>query len=259
MKPVLFEIGGYKVHSYGLMVVAAFGVALLWARRRAERHGFTLTQVTDVAFWLLLAGVLGARIGFILQELPYYLSNKEKLYELQFAGLTSYGGFIAGAVALWFLTKRIGKSPWAMLDVMAGPFLLGNAIGRVGCLLNGCCYGGQCTLPWAIRIQDSHGGYIPGLYHPAQVYESLMNLAGIAILMLLERRGLKRGQSIAASFMLFGAGRFIYEFWRAGETSTYMGNLPITDAQAMAAVVFALGAVLFWRFGKAASSMGSDQ
>ncbi|MBI5708592.1 MAG: prolipoprotein diacylglyceryl transferase [Armatimonadetes bacterium] len=257
---ILFEIGPVKVYSYGLMILVAFGAGLLWARKRAPRFDVEPGQIGDVAFFALLFGVLGARIGFILQELPYFLKNRDQLFTLQFQGLTSYGAFIAGALVFVFYARRHRLSAWRLLDVIAGPFLLGNAIGRVGCLLNGCCYGGVCTLPWGVPIESpfSPGRFLPELHHPAQIYESLMNLAGIFILLRLERKGLKSGQSFAAAMVLFGVGRFIYEFWRIGSTSSTLGPLPVTDAQLIALAAAVLGAIFYRRFGYSSGSPDSD-
>jgi phosphatidylglycerol:prolipoprotein diacylglycerol transferase len=193
--------------------------------------------------------VLGARLAFILQELPYYRQNLGELFSLQFKGLTSYGGFVAGFVVLWIYARKQARPLSALLDTFAAPFLLANAIGRVGCLLNGCCFGPRCGPPWGVHVEGS-----PGLHQPAQLYESLMNLLGLWILLRLERKGLKQGQSIGAMFVLFGVGRFIYEFWRAGLSSSYLGSLPITDAQLVAALVAIGGALAYRRFGYSAGS-----
>lgn len=251
MHPVLFQVGVLKIYSYGLMILIAFGAALWLARKRADRYGFTPGQITDVAFWTLLAGVLGARIGFILQELPYYLRHRDQLFSWQFQGLTSYGGIIAGAIVLFVFARRSGKPLWNLLDLLGAPFLLGNAVGRVGCLLNGCCYGPPCPAPWGVHVEGKLG-----LFQPAQLYESALNLAAIWLLLRLERGTIRPGQSIGATLVLFGLGRFIYEFWRAGSSSTYLGSLPITDAQLVALILVVLGAIAWVRFGY---SPGSSQ
>ena len=109
-------------------------------------------------------------------------------------------------------------------------------------------------------MTDSNGLYLPGLFHPAQVYDSLMTLAGLGILLLLEKRGgLKPGQGVALAVILYSTSRFVYEFWRAGTTaevnagfatSTYIGGLPVTQAHVFALVVVLIGAVAFVKFGK---------
>ena len=242
MHPILFQKGSFVIHSFGVLMIAAFFASLWLARKRAVRFGFTADRISDISFYALLFGILGARVVFILQELPHYLANPHELFSWQFQGLTSFGGILFGLIFVWIWSART-KSPFiSMMDLMIAPLLLGQAIGRVGCLLNGCCYGGVCPsgLPWAIHVEG-----VSSLHHPAQIYESLMDLAGLAILLTLEKRGLAKGQSFSIGLILYGMARFIYEFWRAGNSSTYIPGLPITDAQAVAGAMALIGVALF--------------
>ncbi len=251
MLPVLFKIGSFEVRSYGVMMLIAFLVGLWVVRRRSKLYGFDYSQIGDVTFWALIAGVLGARIVFIAQEWSYYSAHPKELYTLQFAGLTSFGGLIFGflAVLIWAWRKKANLI--RLMDLLAPGFLIGHVIGRVGCLLNGCCFGDACppNLPWGIHVEGS-----TVLHHPAQIYDSLMNLAAFGLLLFAERKNLRSGQLVALFFMLHGAARFVYEFWRAGTdaqvaageaSSTYWGNLGITQAQAMAAAIVLAGAVMW--------------
>ena len=251
MHPILFKIFGFEVHSYGVMMVVAFMAALFIAQRRATKYGLTHNQVSDLCFWTLVAGVIGARVVFILQDLPYYLANKSELFSLQFRGLTSFGGLIFGMVAVIIWGWRNKVPMWNLLDLAGPAFVVGHAFGRIGCLLNGCCFGGACppNLPWGIHVEQSSV-----LHHPAQAYDSLMNFAVFGFLLWREKRGLNIGQLAGLTLMLHGATRVIYEFWRAGTeaqvkaneaSSTYWGNLPFTQAQAMAAVLVVVGFTIY--------------
>lgn len=253
MLPVLFKIGNFPVHSFGVVMIVAFLVAMFMARKRATRFGLDPNKLADMSFWTLIVGILGARIAFILQDLGHFLKNTKELFSWQFAGLTSFGGVIAALGFMVFWAKRSGWPVRLLLDVVAPAGLVMHAIGRIGCLLNGCCYGGQCSLPWGIHVDK-----IPVPMHPAQVYDALMNLAAVAFVLWVERRGQSRGQVFALSIALHGLARFIYEFWRAGTeeqvraglaSSTYWGSLPITQAQAMASVLVVVGLSLYvaWR------------
>lgn len=253
MHPILFKIGNFPVHTFGVVMIIAFLVGLVVARTRAKRFGLDPNKLADMSFWTLIVGILGARLAFILQDLGYYLRNTRELFSWQFAGLTSFGGVLAaiGFMVIW--ARRIGWPVKLLLDVIGPAGLIMHAIGRIGCLLNGCCYGGQCDLPWGIHVDK-----IPVPMHPAQVYDALMNLAAVALVLWVERRGQSRGQVFALTLTLHALARFIYEFWRAGTedqvraglaSSTYWGSLPITQAQAMAAVlgVFGLALWVAWR------------
>jgi len=256
MHPILFKIGNFPVHSFGVLMIAAFLVGTWIARRRAPRFGIDPQKLSDMLFWVLILGILGARVGFIIQELPYYLDPKhrDELLSFQFAGLTSFGGVIVAILVMVLWARKHDWSARAVLDTIAPGALVGHAIGRIGCLLNGCCFGGQCPpdMPWGIHID-----HIPALMHPAQVYDALMNLAGVGFLLWIEKRGQARGQIFALALALHGLARFIYEFWRAGTqaqvdaglaSSTYWGPLPITQAQAMAAVLVVVGLVFYVRW-----------
>lgn len=250
MYPILFKIGTFEVHTFGLILILAFGAAFLVGRARAPKYGLSAEQVADAFFWTLVAGVLGARVGFIVQELGYYTAHPDKLLSLKFQGLTSYGGLVGGLIALLFLARKHKVPARTYLDLAGVPLLLGHAIGRIGCLLNGCCYGGQCTLPWGIHVDGQ-----PGLFHPAQVYDSLMTLGGMFVLIQIEKRGLRPGQSVCLAVIFYSVSRFIYEFWRAGtqaevdaglRTSTTIAGTPFTEAHVFALLVIIVGCIGFF-------------
>ncbi len=263
MLPVLFKIGTFEVHSYGVMMVVAFIAAIAVAQVRATRYGLTRNQVGDLCFWCLLAGVIGARLVFIVQDWDYYAKHTSELWSLQFRGLTSFGGLLFGMIAavIWAVKHKV--SAWAILDLAAPAFVIGHAIGRIGCLLNGCCFGDACppNLPWGIHVENSSV-----LHHPAQAYDTLMNLAVLGYLLYREKRGLNLGQLAGLGLSLHGLTRVIYEFWRAGsdaqvtagESSSTYWHLPfapnlVTQAQAMAIVLVVAGVAIyfFFRQGKA--------
>lgn len=263
MFPILFKIGSFEVRSYGVMLVLGFFVALLMARRRAGRFGLEPDHFSDAALMTLLFGILGARITFILLELPYYIEHPNEVLSWQFQGLTSFGGLAGGLLyLLWFCKKR-GISARDYFDVISGPVFIAHAIGRVGCFLNGCCYGAICVAgsPFCAAFGDR-------LYQPAQLIDSSLNIVGYGMLVLLEKRGLFKGQSLSMFLMLHGASRFIYEFFRAGTeaqvragqaSSTYWASLPITQAQAMAGALIATGAILFVWYGRRSTRQGAEQ
>ncbi len=254
MHRVLFQIGPIPIYSFGVLILTAFIAATLFARSRATRYGWSREQIWDVAFVTLLAGILGSRLVFILQELGYYSKHPEEVLTLQFQGLTSFGAIVFGFLTVWMMARRFRKTLWSILDILGPAFLVGNAIGRIGCLLNGCCFGGACDLPWAVPVEG-----MPGLYHPAQIYDSLMNLGALGIVLWLERRGLSPGQCFCLSMAGYGSSRFIYEFWRAGVSSTYLDGLPITDAHAAAGAVVIVGVVAFVRLRRQAQAPGDGR
>ena len=230
------------------MMVIALLVGLTMARKRAPSHGITPDQVTDVSFWLILGGILGARVFFIAQEYHFYFSHPRELLTIQFQGLTSFGGFIVGSLAAAWACKKKGIPPMAFLDVIAPAFLLGHAIGRVGCLLNGCCHGApaKSAFPFLVYSVENKQYNVP-----AQMYDSAMNIGALFLLLWLEKRYPKQGFSFGMMMVLHGFARFIYEFFRAGSSSTTIGNLPFTEGHVMAVGIMIVGALIVLRHKKA--------
>jgi len=261
MLPILFTIprislgpiafGPIPVHSFGVVMVIAFLAAVWIVRRRAPKYGIDPNKISDACFWALVSGILGARIVFIVQELPYYLQHTRELFSLQFEGLTSFGGLAFAILALWVWAVR-QKVPVARLfDLCAPGFLLGSAIGRFGCLLNGCCYGVVCpdTFPLA-----THFAGVPFAHQPAQIYDAAMDFVGLFLLLRLTRLPLRAGQPAAFGAFAYAMARFIYEFFRAGTdeqvrqgiaSSTRIPGIFLTEAQ-VAALIMMVIAGAWW-------------
>lgn len=242
--PELFKIGPIPIRSFGVMLIIGFLVGYWVAKRRAPRFGVDPSKVADVAVFALLAGVIGARIGWVVQDLGYYTKNPIEILRLTEGGMTSYGGILFGFVAVWAFCKRAGISLASMLDVLAVPALILHGFGRIGCFLNGCCYGSPCELPWAVTVHPDGGGTYLG--HPAQIYDTLMAFASAGLLSVLERaKGWKRGASVAWFFILYGISRFVYELFRSGYSSHSSFGLSLPDGQIVAAIMVAIGIAWF--------------
>lgn len=249
MRPILFHIGSFPIHSYGVMLVIAFLIGLQLVRVRAPRLGIDTNRITDALVGALFAGVLGARLTFFALEWPYYAAHPAEMFSIQFAGLTSFGGLAFGLIWMLIWCKRTKTPVFTMMDCIAPSFLIATAIGRVGCLLNGCCYGGVCDASFPLKT------FIDGQWHvAAQVYDSVMNLIGLVILLVVEKRTkLLSGQAAGLALVFTGLSRFIYEFSRGGTlaqvnsgaaTSEYLiGH--ITEAQIAALVVMLIGGGIF--------------
>lgn len=241
MHPELFHIGSFKLASFGAMMVVAFLLSLALAGQRAAKFGFTKQQVSDVSFAAIIGGILGARAFFIIQDLPYYLSHLDKLFSIQMQGLTSFGGFIVGGIVAAWWCRRKKLSVIGFLDLAAPAFLVGHAVGRIGCLLNGCCHGrpAEHAFPFLAFSPENNSYNVP-----AQLYDSAMNLVVLGAVLLMERRFKKPGMTLGVVFALHGLTRFIYEFFRAGTSSTTIGKLPITEGHVMAILVSLVGVVM---------------
>jgi phosphatidylglycerol:prolipoprotein diacylglycerol transferase len=255
MHPLLFQIGSFKVASFGAVMVVAFFLAIFISRQRASRFGYTKDQVGDVAFVAILAGILGARLFFIVQELPYYLSHPKELFSPQFQGLTSFGGFLVGGFAAWRFCRIKKLNPVAFLDLATPGFILGHAVGRVGCLLNGCCHGRPAghAFPFLAYSPENH------MYNvPAQVYDSAMNVVAFALVLLIERKISRPGFTVGVGLVAHSITRFVYEFFRSGTSSSTVGGSPFTEAHILALVLALAGGVVIVRSLKRAGTYENE-
>lgn len=238
MFPLLFHIGTFAVHSYGVVLMVAFLVALGRAYQVAKRQNDPTIEpdaILDVGIWMILLGTLGARLLFVIIEwnnyrhAPGFPGNIFKVWE---GGLSFHGGLFGGLAALvgYCLIKRI--SILKVADLFAPSVMIAYAIGRLGCLLNGCCYGAPTNMPWGIRFHDD--GIITPPSHPTQLYASLLSLVFFAGLVYMERRRIYFGQLFCWYILLASTERFLMEIWRAGTTSDIVRVGPIhflTDVQ----------------------------
>lgn len=160
MMPVLFRIPflDRDVPGYGFMLMIGFLLAVVWAARRATRSGANPDIILNCAFIGLIGGVLGSRIMYVIHYWEQFETRGGPL-DIAFAvinltkgGLEFYGGFILASLSVLFYLWRWGHSIRWYMDIMAPSVALGMAIGRIGCFLNGCCFGGTCDLPWAVRF-----------------------------------------------------------------------------------------------------------
>jgi len=212
------------------MLMIGFLAAGWRAAKNAPRYGLKPEDVWDVALFGLLGGVLGGRIGFVVQE-PGFWHNPGQIFAIWTGGMTFYGGLLGGILAGWMTARAKGMRVGDMSDLAGVSFPLGYIFGRIGCFLNGCCYGGQCDLPWAMRFPDEHGGLTPPS-HPAQLYSAAAGLLIYLLLLPLEKRRQFRGQLMCSFLILYGIYRFLIEIVREGASSdSGITHLPITDAQ----------------------------
>jgi phosphatidylglycerol:prolipoprotein diacylglycerol transferase len=252
----------FSVHWYGVMVALGFLAGLWTASRRAPRVGVSPEKIFDLGPWLILGAIVGARFLYVVTFWKEQFAG-EPFYEvfmIQRGGLVYYGGLIGAILAgIWYCQlKRLPV--WKAADILAPSIALGHVFGRIGCLLNGCCYGRLCQLHWAIRFprgsapfedQIARGQLDTGAnsslpVHPTQIYESLLNLGLYLGLAWMYRRKKFEGQVFAAYLMCYAAVRSFVEVFRGDyPQNQYVGGL-LTPAQTVSIFIFVAGLVLFW-------------
>ena len=258
--PSGFNIGPFTIHFYGIVIMLGVIAATYLARREAVRRGQDGNLVWDMLVWVLIAGIIGARLWHILTPMPsleaqgvttyYYLTHPLAAIAIWNGGLGIPGAVAGGVIALWLFTRRRHLSFLTWLDILAPALALGQAIGRWGNFFNQELYGAPTSLPWAIYIDPQHR--LPGFenqayYHPTFLYESIWNLANMALLLWLSRRfkdRLKTGDIFLMYLIVYPLGRFLLEFLRL-DSSQVAG---INANQALMLVVMIVASLMLgWR------------
>ncbi|MBS3899090.1 MAG: prolipoprotein diacylglyceryl transferase [Dethiobacter sp.] len=244
MYPVLFRIGGISIYSYAVLLTLAFIIGTLGVSRGGKRAGLPAEKLLDMAMWILIASLVGARLLFILIELPMYLADPLSVFHVRSGGLSFHGGLIGGiAAGLWYTHRH--KLPQGKVADLVAPYLaLGYGIVRIGCLLNGCCFGIPANLPWALpgAAADST------LRHPTQLYAFFAGIIIFGLLLWRKNKIRFNGQLFLEFILLYSIYRFFIEYYR--EVSAYAGILTLGQSISLIGAVGAYVAIRIWPLGR---------
>jgi phosphatidylglycerol:prolipoprotein diacylglycerol transferase len=220
MHPILFEIRGFPIYTYGVLLAAAYLLGLQFALMRARTRGLDPNRVMDLGIWIIVSALVGAKLLLFIVEFDTYRRNPSELLTLVRSGGVFYGGLIAAVgVALVYL-RRHRMPMWTVTDVFAPGIALGHVIGRMGCLFAGCCFGKPANVPWAITFTSDFAAANVGTplhtpLHPTQLYEAGAELLILVALLLTERRGRPfPGRTFWGYMLAYAVSRFIIEIYR---------------------------------------------
>ncbi len=241
MLPVLFTVGGYAIHTYGVAIGAALYAGIAGAVALGKRAGFPAGRLWDLGIVLLVGGVVGARLEYARTHwTTTYAAHPLRVLDFREGGLVFYGGLVGAIVCMvaYAAGRRMGVL--RVLDVYA-PFVpLGHALGRLGCFAAGCCYGAPTAVPWAVTFPPGSEAP-PGVpLHPTQLYEAVYcGLLGLALLAWWPRRR-GDGEVFAALLILYPAFRAVNEVFR-GDAMRGTTVFGLSNAQATSILLGALG------------------
>ncbi len=249
---VAFNLLGIPIYWYALIIVSGIIIAMWLSSREAVRVGLKSEDITDFMLWGLPLSIIGARLYYILFDLPQYIADPIQIFNIRSGGLAIYGGLIAGAITLHFFTKYHFISMWTFLDIAAPSVLLAQAIGRWGNFMNHEAYGPVTT---RIFLENLHiprfiidNMYIEGFYRqPTFLYESVWSLIGFILLLFLRNKKhlLKKGEVLLVYVMWYSFGRFFIEGLRT-DSLYFLGVIRIS--QLLSAFLFVGTIILFiWR------------
>jgi phosphatidylglycerol:prolipoprotein diacylglycerol transferase len=243
---IALDIGGLQVHWYGVFVAAGFLAGLWTASRRGLRSSFAPETIMDLGTWLIVGAVVGARTLYVVSYWKEAFAGKplSEIFMVHKGGLVFYGGLIGSSLAC-IIFARWKKLPlWKLADVMAPSIALGHFFGRIGCLMNGCCYGRACDLPWAVHFPEPHETKGAGV-HPTQVYESFLNFCLYLGLAWLFRRKKFEGQVFVAYLIAYAFLRSFVELFRGDYQNHYIFGW-VTPAHLVSIGILVTGTILFF-------------
>jgi len=255
---------GIPLFGYGLMLCIGFMTATFLASRRAKTVGLNPDVIWDLMMWLMIPGVIGARIIYLLQNGGRVYAGKSGVEALQATialwdgGIVFYGGIIGGVIGLLIFCRRNQIRPLQLGDVIMPSLFVGLGFGRIGCFLYGCCFGGACTLPWAVQFPPDSMTYsvlsqrgaeflTPDktatiALHPTQIYSSILAFLLAGFLMWFFKRRPFEGAVLSLGWILYPINRFALEVIRDDEPGR-MGT-GLTFSQLMSIVLFVSGCLL---------------
>jgi phosphatidylglycerol:prolipoprotein diacylglycerol transferase len=247
VQKVAFQLGNFTVYWYGVFVALAFLIGLWTASRRGLRDGIAAEKIVDLGPWLILGTIIGARLLYVISYWEKDFAGKPlwEIFMIRHGGLVFYGGLIGASLSCIFYARARGLPLWKVADALAPSIALGYFFGRFGCLLNGCCYGRACQLPWAIRYPYGHET-MSSPVHPTQIYDSLLNLFLYSWLAWLYPRKSFDGQVFALYLMGYAVARSFVETFRGDYRTYYLGGWA-TPAQLVSVGILAAGLWLWWK------------
>lgn len=239
MHRILFTIFSFTIYSYGVMLALAFIVGIFLAMQEAKKEGEDPGRILDLSLYVILGAIIGGRLGYILLYLDYYLKNPLKILYFRQGGLSFFGGFLIAYILCWWYVKISKISFWKYADIVTPSIAIGLVIGRIGCFLNGCCYGlisekyglkfPALNMPPVYLQQLKDGLIASGSFStlpviPTQLYSSLYNLLIFFILLWIRRHKKYDGYVFLSFLILYSISRFTIEFFRFYENSNKILN-----------------------------------
>lgn len=247
LDPIFIQIGPLAVHWYGVIIGMGVMIGLYLALRECARRDVSKDRFIDLIFYAIPISILSARAYYVIFEWDYYSQNLSEIPKIWHGGLAIHGGLIGAVLTAIIFARVKGLSFWKLADIAAPSIILAQAIGRWGNFMNQEAHGGEVSrqflenlhLPEFIINQM----YINGVYyHPTFLYESVWNLAGFLILLLLRKVNLRRGEIFLSYMTWYSIGRFFIEGMR---TDSLMLTNSLRMAQVISIAIIAFAIVVF--------------
>ena len=247
-----FDVGPVRIHIYALCILTGIVLATVIANRRLTKRGAESGVAIDIALWAVPFGIIGGRIFHVLTHLGDYFyegADLTAIFRIWEGGLAIYGALAFGTLGAWLGARFAGVRFWSFVDAVAPGVLLAQAIGRFGNYFNKELFGTPTTLPWGLEIPADNPAYPLGLpagelFHPTFLYESLWSLAGVALLLTLDKKfELRWGKMFAFYLAFYSVGRIWTESLRIDPSEIILG----LRTNIRSALVGIVAAVVIWQ------------
>lgn len=249
MSDTLFKIGPFSLKYYSFFIFLGMLVACFLIFREAKRKKINEDLLTNILFYGIIIGILGARSYYVLFNLDYYLKNPLEIFMIWHGGLAIHGGLIAGLIFLIIYSKKHNLNIFKLLDIIVVGVIIAQSIGRWGNFFNQEAYGPVTSLS---NLKSMHlpnfiikGMYIDGSYHePTFFYESVISLLGFIVLILIRKlKNLKVGTLTGTYLIWYGIERFIIESLRTD--SLMLGNIKVAQLISLIFIIFGIIVTIF--------------
>lgn len=240
---VAFNVFGKDVYWYGIIIAIGVLAAAYYALREAKRVSVDVNSMVDLITYGVISAIIGARLYFVLFNLKDF-TNFWDVFKIWEGGIAIYGGIIGGVTAGYIYCRNKKMSFPKVLDIVAIPFLIGQAIGRWGNFVNREAFGAITNLPWRMEIYDEYGSLIS--VHPTFFYESLWNVIGIILLSLYKKKKKFDGELFALYVAWYGLGRSWIEQLRV-DSLPYNGSFKVSQIVAIISCLISIGFIVYQR------------
>jgi phosphatidylglycerol:prolipoprotein diacylglycerol transferase len=225
MHPELFSIGPLTIPTYGLFVALGFAVALFVTVKIGKTRGFDSAQIMDMGFIIILCAIIGSRLGYVLLNPSYYLNHPLDIIKTWQGGLVFSGGLVLVVLVMSWYLKHHNLPYWKTADLWAPGMAIGQAIGRIGCFMAGCCYGRPTDVKWCVVFTHPQSfAPLNVCIHPTQLYSSLAGFIIFAVLMLLTAKKKYDGQIFIWLIILHSLARLFIERFRGDDRGLVPGT-----------------------------------
>jgi len=228
MFPELFSIGPLTLHTYGLLIAIGLVVGIIVTSWIGRSQGIEFQKIMDMGLIIIITGIIGSRLAYVLINFSYYKTNPVDIIKLWNGGLVFSGGLIAVLLVMAWYARQTGNSLWQIGDLWAPAAAVGQAIGRIGCFMAGCCYGKPTDMPWGVVFTDTRSLIPQDMLniplHPTQLYSSLSGFIIFIILMILSVKKRFEGQILLWFLILHSTGRLLVERFRGDDRGLILGG-----------------------------------